>query len=622
MISLIRLSVLLSLLFFSLSTHAQADRQDIENKYRLALSYEQAGQFEKAETIYRELQSLETWNQVYLDALNKILVRQKKYDESILLLETKIKEIPADVSLYGMLGTTYYMMDNIQKAYESWERGININPNTYVPYRVIANYAIENRLFDKAIEILKRGKAFSGDPVIFSFDLANIYSLNMRFEEAAEEYCTLVSAKPEQSGIVKSRFQNYFGKPGAAESTIKVIKEFAERNSLPVFNELLSFAYSLSGMYDEAFENIIEYDRKINGGGNYIFAFVQEAYRNRQYDIASKGYRYIIQNYKQSPLVQIAEIGLVRTLEDNVNLKVKNNSSGWKLYGNDDKKFEEEYSAVIVSYERLAKIYPDNASFIEATFRMAEIYFRKLNQFYKADSLYNLVISKSPYSRYTSLSYLGKGEIAMKLDRLDEAVNLLIQSGRFSNAEPDVVAQAKLYLGLVYFWKGDFNGSINILKELLQNLNSDPANDAIEYSSLITLARKDSLNLLTYAKADRLLFQNKPKESAIEFKTLADNSNLFVINEFAKYKLAEILISEENFFEASKILEELSDELKAAIFADKSTLLLGMTYQFGLNDPQRGAAIYQKLLEKFPNSLYFDTAREYLNSISIKNGNK
>lgn len=617
-----RLSNLLFLFLISISIHAQADQQEIENKFRLALGYEQAGQFEKAESIYRELHSLETWNQFYLDALNKILVKQKKYDESILLLERKIKEVPADVSLYGMLGTTYYMMENIQKAFDSWERGISINPGTYVPYRVIANYAIENRLFDKAIEILKRGKSFSGDPVIFSFDLANIYSLNMRFEEAAVEYCSLVAVKPEQAGIVKSRFQNYFGKPGAAENTIKVIKEFLEKNNLPVFHDLLSFAYSLSGKYSEALENIIEYDRKINGGGNYIFAFVQESYRNRQYEIASRGYRYIIDNYTQSPLVQIAEIGLVRTLEDNINLKAKINFSEWKPISNFDNKLAKEYLAVIGSYERFAKIYPDNASFIEATFRMAEIYFRKLNEFNKADSLYNLVISKSPYSRYTSLSYLGKGEIAMRLDRLNDAINFLIQSGGIINAEPDVVAQAKLFLGLVYFWNGDFSGSLNILKEILQNLNSDPANDAIEYTALITMARKDSLNLMTYAKADRLLFQNKLKESAIEFKTLADNSNLFVINEFAKYKLAEILILEENFFEAAKILEELSNESNVAIFADKSTLLLGKTYQFGLNDPQRGAAIYEKLLEKFPNSLYFDTAREYLNSISIKNGNK
>lgn len=593
---------------------------NFENKFRLAQSYEQSGQLDKAENIYREIFELQSWNFTYLDALNKILIKQKKYDESILLLENRIKSTPADINLYGILGSTYYMMDNISKAYDSWERGLQSNPNSYITYRIIANYAIENRVFDKAIEILKRGKSFSADPVIFSFDLANIYSVNMRFEEAAEEYCSLISLKPDQIGIVKSRLQNYLSRPGAIESTIPIVKKYANQNKLPVFYDLLSFCYSLGGMYNESLESIKQFDKKVNAGGNYIFGFAQETYRNRQFEISAKAYKYIIDNYSGSPLIPIARIGYSRTLEEDLNTKAKNNSESWKPVQILKVTFAEEYKTVINSYFQLARAYPDNSTYIEATFRMAEIYFKQLINYPQADSLYDLVIQKSPFSNYTALSLLAKSQIALKDDRIEDAKILLTQCGKFEINDPQTVVEVKFYQGLVDFWSGNFSGSLNILKEFLSNLNNDFANDAIEYSALISTSQKDSINLTKLAKADRLLFQNKLKESVIELKTLADNPNLFILNEFANYNLAEIFLAIDDFSSAIEIFEKLSEDSKSVIFADKSTFLLGMTYQFGLRDTKTAAAIYQKMLEKFPNSLYFDKAREYLNATTTKNG--
>ncbi|MHB8929689.1 MAG: tetratricopeptide repeat protein [Melioribacteraceae bacterium] len=48
--------------------------------------------------------------------------------------------------------------------------------------------------------------------------------------------------------------------------------------------------------------------------------------------------------------------------------------------------------------------------------------------------------------------------------------------------------------------------------------------------------------------------------------------------------------------------------------------MLAQCYQYGTKDLQKAAQVYQKLLETFPNSLYFDRAREALQSLSTKNG--
>jgi tetratricopeptide (TPR) repeat protein len=591
---------------------------NLDNRFRLALDYEQAAKFDKAESIYRELLNLQSWNVLYFESLNKILIKQKKYDESISLLENRIQTIPADISLYGMLGSTYYMMENYEMAFNSWERGIQTNKNSYIVYRVIANYAIENRTYEKAIEILQRGKIFTPDPSLFSFDLANLFSINMRFEDAANEYCNLLLIKPDQISTVKGRLLSYFDRHGALQQTIGTIHNFLKENKQPVFFDLLSYCYTLSGNYSEAFETIKQYDRLTNGNGNPIFIFAQEAFRNRKYQHASSAFKFLTITYQTSPLLSLAKIGLLKSFEEDLNLRISSITKDWRPLQQKKIYFQQEYENLIKEYSHFLKETPDNTINPEANFRMAEIYFNRLLNYKKADSIFQSVVSSFPNSGFAASSIISIAEISVLHDNLDEAESNLNQWSKFPNADMQTILKSKFLQAKILFWKGSFSASLILFKEITNNLSSDISNDAIEYASLINFSKKDSLSLMRFAIADKLVFQNKLKEAAIEFKTLGDNSNLFIINEFAKFRLAEIFLSENEYELASEILIGLTDNSKTAIFADKSTYLLALTYHYGINDPIKAEFYYQKLLEKFPNSLYFDKARENLNSISKK----
>lgn len=610
--------IIFFILFTAISLHGQID-QNLENKFRLGLSYEQANQLDKAESIYRELAEKAQWNTQYFDALNKILIRQKKYDQSAALLEEKIKQTPNDINLYGMLGSTYYMMDSLDKTYEAWERGIKTNPASFVIYRVISSYALENRLFDKAIEILNRGKIFADDPSIFSLDLANIYAANMRFKESAEEYCSLLLKKPEMNGVVKSRMTQFINRPTAADEILVTIKNFTEENPSPILFELLSFCYSQTGKYKEAFDSIIQYEQsaKLNGSG--IFGFAQEAYMNRRYDYASKAYNYLIEHFPNSPFIPTAKISYARNLEADLDNRLIDND-GWKPIKNLGQKNNSEYTNIINAYERVAKEYPYNSVYTEAVFRMAVIYMERSGIYNNADSLFSIVIQKSPLTNYSILSSIAKGKISILFNNLDEAeknFRVVIDNKR---SEPENIAEANYYTARIKFWQKDFSASLKLFREVTKNLSADFSNDAIEISTIINSAKRDSLNLSIFAEGDLLIFQNKFSEAAERFKTLADNSNLFFINEFAKVKLAQIYTAENKFLEAVSLLENLSDDSKSVLFVDKSIFLLAKIYHYGIKDSQKAAAYYKKLLEKFPNSLYFDHAREAINLLTTNNG--
>lgn len=594
------------------SIHAQ-NQQELNNRFAIAQNYEINGQFEKAEEIYRELFAQQNMNHLFFEALNKILVSQKKYDESIELVENRIKLNPQDVNLYGLLGNTYYMMDEVPIAFEAWERGINTNKNSVIVYRVIANYAIQNRAFEKAIEILERGKNITDDPLIFSYDLANIYSINMRFEDAAKEYSQIVVHKPDQVGSVKQRIFSYISRQGAEEPTIKTIEQIVKNNSLPELLDLLTYVYISTNNYEKAFATAVEYDKKNNSAGNYVFVFAQDSYRNRKYEIASKAYEYVFNNHPSSQLVPTAKIGYANTLEAACNEDYLRQIQTWKPLKKKEPVLTERYLSIIKAYEKLAIEYPNGTVYSEAIFKMGEIYFQKLYEFMKADSLFEKINQRQLGSNYSFMAFLQRAKIAVINNEIEKAENFLKSVS--VRRQREFSLEADYYLAKIEFWKGNFESSLKLFRKVTSDLSTDFANDALELSAIINSTKRDSINLSLYAKADLLVIQNKLEEAVVEFKTLADNPNLFLINEFAKYRLAEVFLAEDKNNLAVEILEEIANNSNASIFDDKSTFLLAKTYHFALNYKDKAIENYQKLLEKFPNSLYFDIARDYLNHL-------
>jgi predicted Zn-dependent protease len=611
--------ILIIILLINIGLIAQVD-QTINNRFGLAQSLEQAGQLEKAETIYRELADAQPWNNIFSEALNKNLISQKKYQQSLDFLNDKIKQTPGDLNLYGLLGTTYFIMDQAEKASETWEKGIALNPSSFIGYRIMANYAIENRAYEKAIDILKRGNKHSADQTMFSMDLANIYAANMKYKDAATEFCNLISHHPEQLPLAKARMSGYLGGPDAAEQTIDAIKNFADSKlQLEIF-DLLTFVYQTTGDYKNAYENVVKTEKEFNGAGNYIFLFAQDSYRSRQYKWASESFDYIINHFKNSPYFLAAKIGYARTLEASLDQKFDLQNESWKPFKKQVPYFVDDYKKIIDSYYDFVKTYPDNAINTEALFRIAEIYRNRIFDLKQADTIYSNVAITSPATNFYVESILARGKIAILRNDLDIAKKFFEDALKFPRLNLDNSAEVNFYLARIEFWKGNFSNSIVLFNDASKNLSTDFSNDALEFSSLINVTKKDSVNLLLYAHADLLAIQNKYKEAATEFKALSDQPNLFILNDFAKIYFAEMLIAENDLQSAVKILEEETETQNNAIFVDKSTFLLAQCYQYGTKDLQKAAQVYQKLLETFPNSLYFDRAREALQSLPTKNG--
>ena len=259
---------ILTIILITFSLYAQQSPMD-QNQFMLAESYEQRGDFAKAVEIIETLNKKDPANIQYFNKLNSLYLQLKKYDESAALINSRIIITPQDISLYGLLGSTYYTAGDRTKAYQVWDdtaEKFKTNPMTL---RIISNYAIEKRDFEKAIEYLNRGKEISKDPFLYSYDLGELYQITMRYREAADEYCDLIKANPSQYQQIESKILSYSNKPNALDETIEVVEK--HKSDDISFSYLLARLYIEKKNYDEAFDLYKEIDKRQNTNGARSF---------------------------------------------------------------------------------------------------------------------------------------------------------------------------------------------------------------------------------------------------------------------------------------------------------------------------------------------------------------
>ncbi len=609
-----KLKIIIAAVIFSTFSFAQLSN-DLNNFYMLGQNYEQAGELEKAKSIYEDLYKKQPNNYQIFDALNRIYILLKAYDSSIQLINDQIKSSPANINLYGMLGTTYYLMGNENKAYQTWDDALRNFPPSAGTYRTFANYAIQMRSFEKAVEYLKKGEAIADDPKYFSYDLANIYTITMQYKDAAKEYCSILSNDPNQFSAVQARILSYVKKPDALKSTIEVFSNYSGNDNNLSFDLILARLYVENKSYKEAFNLYKDIDNEDKKQGLEMYSFAELIFNEGQYSIAADAYNYIIDKYPNSPFASRAKLGYAKTLE--ANLSVKDSEDDWKQFHfiNSGKSDDEEKA--ISAYLELPKIYPNSEAGYEAYLHAGRIRLYRQNDIPDAEKYFNTVIEKTPLSGYGAAAYAELGKINLLNGNLDSAemnYSKIFQNRQLSKETRNYAAYQ---LSKINFYKGNFEKARKILDPIFNDLKDNSANDAIEFSFILNISFKDSVNLVVFSSAEFLAEQQKFKEAADKYKIIASNPQAFLLQGISQLREAQMELALNNYDKSLNLLQEITDEGERNIYADKALYLIGKIYQFSLNETNKAVQAYEKLLEKFPNSLYLDEVRDEI--IKLRN---
>ena len=356
-----------------------AQNNGLLNKYALAQSYEHSGDLEKASKIYEELYQREPQNNLYFESLNRTYVHLKNYAASVNLIEQEITRKAKDINLFGLLGSTYYLMGNEEKAYQVWDEPFSFLEPNPVFYRVIAAYAVERRAFDKAIDLFRRGKEISPDKIVFSYDLARLYSLTMQYENAAEEYCVILSNDPLQLQNVQTKILANANKPGALKVTIPVVEQYIDGDNLS-FSFLLARLYIENKDFDKAFEMYVNIDEKQSQKGIELYRYADFLFREGEYEISKNVYQSIIKLYPGSPLIPSAKLGYAKSLEAILMEDYSNQIPLWKPYFAFEHYESDQVTEVIDAFNEVAGLYKNSEASYEALLQIGMIKFYLQNK--------------------------------------------------------------------------------------------------------------------------------------------------------------------------------------------------------------------------------------------------
>ena len=594
-------------------------QQRNEQKLSLAQSYEQIGEFNSAAKLYEELYESDPTNSQYIISLNRVYTQLKNYAALVNILDQRVKQKPDDIEAYGMLGSTYYLMGNEEKAFEIWNEPFqsgNVNP---VFYRLIANYALERRAFEVAIELYEEGKKVSNDKIIYSFDLARLYSLTMQFEKAAQEYCEILSIDPTQENIVETRVFENINRPGALDATLKVIEDCADNNDLS-FSYLLARLYTEKKSYQEAYEIYLNIDEKLSSKGKELYSYARQMFAEKEYGLAAEIFKTITDKYPDSPILSQAFLGYARSLEAELFEDYEKTLPLWKPYFAMEKFQSEKTEEVLNAFNVVTNLYKHSEPAYESILRTAVIEFYLLEDYEEARRLLGIIVTEASLSKNSAEAYLELGNIAMIEGNLDEAEKDFSAILKLISATDGQKSKAIYKLGKVNFYQGQFDEAGKHLSQVLGNLKDNSANDAIELVLLLNPQMNDSSNLVTYSEAEFLAEQKRFNEAAINYKKLADNQQAFILHSISAVKYGEMLLAVDNYIESISVLEGVAAEGEKNIYADKALYLLGKINQYGIKNYIKAEEFYQKLLADYPKSIYADDARTQILILQNKPG--
>ncbi len=607
--------ILFSTLF--LSIHCVFAQFDINNKIMLAQSFEQAGDYDKAISLFEEIYSIQPQNYQVFESLNRVYIQSKKYDKSISLIESKIKLNPKDVNLFGMLGSTYFLKGDEKKAFEVWEDGIKTAPDNQMHYRVIANFAMQRRAFDKAIDYLKRGKSIAQNPDIFSYDLANLYSLLMRYKDAAEEYCFLLNLQPNQLSAIENRILSYSNKPDALSQTIEVIENWRRKDNIG-FQYLLARLYVEAKSFDKAYSLYIKIDEQQQNKGQELYNFAMLVYNEKEYSLSAKIYEDIINKYPQTQYAAASKLGLAKALESILEEEIALESPKWKPLSKPISIDTLKTKKVIDSYHELTKVYPNSDVAFEAYFRIGNIYFTKLNNPAKAKEYFEKILSEASLSRFAVEASNQLAKIHLVEGNLEKAKFYFENIARNGRASEENKNYANYQIARINLFAGNFSDAKMSLSKVMTNLRDNTANDAIELSIILNTASNDSSNLVNFGKAEFLTEQGRFSEASVLYNQIGSDPNAFVLHHICKLRQAEAELAMDNFDKSIELLEKITSEGEKNIYADKALYLIARIYQFGKKNIPKAIEYYEALLAKFPSSLYLDQSREVVKKLKNK----
>lgn len=191
-INRLQLILLSSFILLAGVIHAMEDEKILQVKLRQGFQYEQQGQISQAEKLYKQLLENFAHNSQVVSRLINLYLRFNQFEKLKDFLDSERDYLPAfnyELTMIEML----LKENKLSQAAAVKDQLLSSVSKNYSVYKRVAALYQRYHLYDQAIEIYMSAREETQNPTMYAHELAYIYQLQQRFQDALSEYLRILS---------------------------------------------------------------------------------------------------------------------------------------------------------------------------------------------------------------------------------------------------------------------------------------------------------------------------------------------------------------------------------------------------------------------------------------------
>jgi len=571
----------------------------------LADEYYRMGDFEKAQVEYKKLarnrKNIPRIHENYF----KLLLTVQAFDDAEKYMKGVLRQNPSNFIYNVDYGLLFQAKNEQKKADKIFDDIITKvakdakSKNQSNPIRILAQTFFSNNLREQALVAYEEGRKALGKPELFSLELANAYRLMNQKQPMIKEYLTFAKYQPQNLNYIKNSFQRILLEPEDLDTLEIILYDNIQIDGgNPIYNELLVWTHLQQKNFVAALRQARALDLRTQNTGENIVNVGMIAYRNGDYKSAQKAFNYIINEFKESPSLNLAMKYSLLAEEEVVKTTYPIDSAAVR--------------GLISKYDVFRQNSRDVFTVLDAQRRTALLYAFQLGEIPKAIEVLDDLV-KQPIGKHQVMAQakMDLADIYLLNEEPWESILLYAQVEKMFKDEP-LGYTAKLKSAKLSYFKGEFElaqGHLDILKLATSR---EIANDALDLSILIknnTVFDSTDVVMKEYANIELLLFQNQTALALTAMDTMLVRYPSHSILDEVYYLKAQTSRKLGDFDGALFSLNKINEGFYFEILGDDALFMTALIHEEDLQDKEKAMELYTEILKKFPGSIYVAESR-------------
>jgi len=570
---------------------------------QLAQYYFSNGEFDKAVSYYERLYSKEN-SKVNFTRYYECLMKTDNKKEAEKLLKKQISQHKTNYEYKVQLGEFYEQSGDVEKAnkiYDYLIDELSDDPTTILEVYQAFKGKGKN---EYAYKTLVKGRKALKKTYPLNIQFAELYAVKGEVENMINEYLDLLDVQSSYVETIQDLLakQIDFSQDSVAEYDVlrqKLLIRIQKQPNETVYSEMLIWLFIQKKNFSAALIQVQALDKREDAQGRRVFELGEICVENKEYETARKAFQYILQLGDDLQFYYQAEKALLNTRFLEV--------TTFRAYS------KEELDATIVEYEKALVRAGKRRATLSLIIELAHI------QAFYSNQAPIAITNLEDALKLPALTDMERGEVKMQLadilvlkGDIWEASLYYMQVDKDFKFEP-IGHEAKFKNARIFYYDGEFDFAQSQLSVLKESTSKLIANDAMKLSLLITdnFGIDSNYTAMTwFANGDLLIEQHRYEEAFALFDSILKNFSYHSLSDEILLKKSRAMQLQGKWVESVAYLEELLKYYSEDILADDALFQLGDMYENQLNDKEKAAEYYKRILFNYKGSLYVVEARK------------